>query len=356
MNTGPVCFAQATGWPASPPQTTGVPSMSPQRHAHRAPLALLVGLSALASGPLHAQSSVKISGYLDLGVYRSTAGTWNVGTIQRSNLAFSGEEDLGDGLKATFKLSTRFDMDTGSSEVAGAKPFWHDESTVGLSSSSLGSVRVGRALDAVWAQDWAFDPWYNFDRIASPAWDLWHYNYPSDPQANNGSAEYGRLNNGVYYDSPNYKGFSVHLSGSPERRTGDVKRSTAGSLNYSKDGLGAMLSYASNSARATDAFFGLKGQLADVTLMGVYNVSETDAGSKAKAFTLSAQYTVGSNTFNAGWGQVKVDGTVAQRNLGLGVVHALSKRTSVYVDAASKHYAGVDGNKAAYGVGIAHSF
>jgi predicted porin len=320
-----------------------------------APLALIAALGALASTTASAQSTVKISGYLDLGVYRDTSGTWNVGTIQRSNLAFSGSEDLGGGLKATFKLSTRMDLDTGASEGAGNKPFFHGESTVGLA-GNLGSVRLGRALDAIWAQDWEFDPWYNFDRVASPAWDLWHYNYPSDPLANNGSAEYGRLNNGVFYDSPTIDGVTLHLSGSPERRTGDTKRATAGSLNYSKDGNAAMLSYGKNSARATDVFLGLKGTIDALALMGAYNVSETAAGSKATAVTLSAQYTLGSNTFNFGVGQVKVDDTIAQRNLGLGVVHALSKRTSVYVDAAAKHYAGTDGNKAAYGVGISHSF
>ena len=67
-----------------------------------------------AALPAAAQSSnVSISGLIDGGIYRGFDGTAQAGTIQRSNLAIAGWEDLGGGLKATFRLSTRFDIDTG---------------------------------------------------------------------------------------------------------------------------------------------------------------------------------------------------------------------------------------------------
>jgi predicted porin len=172
-----------------------------------------------ASVGAQAQSTVNISGLVDLGVYRGFDKTKNVGTIQRSNIAFSGTEDLGGGLAATFKLSHRFDADTGQPEGVGAKPFWQGESTVGLK-GGFGSLRLGRALDVVSNNDWAYDPWYNFNRIASPAWQYWHYNYASSRTSNNGKAEYGRLANGVFYDSPSFGGFAVHYSGSFEKAAG----------------------------------------------------------------------------------------------------------------------------------------
>ncbi len=61
------------------------------RIALAAPLLLLAQAAA-------AQSTLNISGYLDIGVYRGTAGTWNLDSIARSNIAFTGSEDLGDGL------------------------------------------------------------------------------------------------------------------------------------------------------------------------------------------------------------------------------------------------------------------
>jgi predicted porin len=289
---------------------------------------------------------------IDIGVYRDTSSRWNVGSIQRSNVAFSGSEDLGDGLRATFKLSHRFDPDVGQPEGAPNKPFWHGESTVGLK-GAFGAIRLGRALDAIYANDWNYDPWWNFNRVASPAWDLWHYNYPSDPRANNGNADYGRLNNGIFYDSPSFGGLGVHLSTSPEKRPGDLRRPVAGSLTFEQGPIAAMLGYGKNSAGQTDAFAAVRGSIGALALMGAYNISE-DGPSEAKATTLGAQYTLGQLTLNAGWGQVDVDGVKAERMAAAGAVYALSKRTSVYADLARKRFP--TQGRTLYGAGVAHSF
>jgi predicted porin len=314
-----------------------------------APLTLLALSMATASA--FAQDGVTISGFLDIGVYHDTAGTTQMGNIQRSNLAFSGGEDLGGGNSLFFKLSTRMEMDTGATEN-GSRPFWHDEATVGLK-GALGSLKFGRALDATYSNDWNFDPWYYFDRVASPAWDLWHYNYPSDPKANGGSAEYGRIDNGIYYTSPTVSGFTVSLSGSPEKRTGDKASSTAGTLMYSANGVSAMLSRGRNSAGNTDTFVGLKGKLMDVSVMGAWNESKAGA-SVAKAFSLGAQYTVDKFTYNLGWGKVDVDGEKAESVTGAMAGYALSKRTMVYLDLAHKSFP--TQSRTVYGLGMSHSF
>lgn len=320
------------------------------------PALLVLCASATMSATAWAQSSVNIGGMVDVGVYRDGDKKWNVGTIQRSSLTFSGKEDLGNGLSAFFNLTTRFDLDTGTLEdgPARGKPFWHGESTVGMK-GAFGSIKVGRALDALYANDWNFDPWYYFDRIASPAWDLWHYNFPSDPLADSGKADYGRLNNGIFYDSPVIGGFSLHVSGSPEKRDTDTRRPVGAALKYAGGPILAMVAHEKNSAGATDTFFGLKGTIGSLALMGAYDVSKTpNATSKAKATTLGAQYFLGAWTLNAGWGQVDVDGVKAQKTASAGVVYALSKRTSVYTDLAHKTYVGDSVN--VYGVGVAHSF
>ena len=311
-----------------------------------------------ASAPIHAQSSVTISGLIDLGVYRGFDGVKNVGTIQRSNLAFSGTEDLGDGLAATFRLSHRFDADTGRQEGEGSKPFWQGESTVGLK-GGWGSVRLGRALDAVWANDWAYDPWYNFNRIASPAWQYWHFNYSSDRTSNNGSPEYGRLANGVFYDSPSFGGFAVHFSGAFEKSSaaGAGTGNNAGvSLNYDQGPVSAMLATSKNSNDDTVTFLGGRYTIGSLSLMGAYDRSKFEAAvdSIAKVYTFGAAYKIGLAELKAGYGHLDVDGAKSQF-LGLGADYWLSKRTSVYVSAGrNKPDAGE--STTAYGVGIAHSF
>ena len=240
---------------------------------------------------------------------------------------------------------------TGAQESA-AKPFWHGESTVGLS-GAFGSVQLGRRLDAMYNNDWAFDPWYNFDRVASPAWDLWHYNFPSDPKGNSGSAEYGRLNNGIFYDSPTVSGFSLHLSTSLQTTAADTNKPVTAALQYKSELFSGMLAHGKNSAGNTDTFLGLNTTVAGVGLMGAYDVSKA-AGSEAKSTTLGVSYNVGSYTLRGGWGQVDVDGVKAEKVLALGAVHNLSKRTGVYVDLAHKSFPNDSVNT--YGVGIAHSF
>jgi predicted porin len=307
---------------------------------------LLLGIPAA-----YAQSNVTISGYLDVGVYRDTSHTWNVGPIQRSNIAFSGSEDLGNGLSAIFMLSTRFDTGTGALESAN-KPFWHGESTVGLK-GNFGTIKFGRRLDAVNSQDWQFDPWYNFDRVASPAWDTWHYNFPSDPRGNNGTPEYGRLNNGIFYDSPSFGGFALHLSGSPEKSEGDTRRPLGTALTYKGGNLAAMAAHSRNSAGNTDNLVGAKVTVSSVALMAAYNVSKAGA-SKAKALTTGIEYTIGATTLKGGWGQVDVDGVKQVKVLGGGAFYALSKRTTVYGEIAHKKFPTDSANT--YGLGIAHSF
>ena len=312
----------------------------------------------LTSAAAHAQSSVSVSGMIDLGVFRDFDSKKNVGTIQRSNLAFSGSEDLGDGLAATFRLSHRFDADTGTQEGLGAKPFWQGEATVGMK-GGWGSVRLGRALDAVWANDWAYDPWYNFNRIASPAWQYWHYNYSSDRTSNTGSPEYGRLANGVFYDSPSFSGFAVHLSGAFEKSTATgagTGNNTGISLNYDQGPISAMLATSKNSSDDTVTFLGAKYTIGSLSLMGAYDRSKFEAAvdSIAKVYTLGAAYKIGVAELKAGYGRLDVDGAKSQF-FGLGADYWLSKRTSVYASAGHNKPNGGD-SKTAYGVGVSHSF
>lgn len=298
----------------------------------------------------HAQSSVSISGMIDIGLYRDVNHTTNIGSIQRSNIAFSGVEDLGGGYGVTFKLSHRFNPDTGDNEST-TKPFFHGESTVGLK-GPFGSVQFGRRLDAMYNNDWQFDPWDYFDRIASPAWDLWHYNFPSDPKGNAGTAEYGRLNNGIFYDSPTFGGVAIHLSGSPET-TGTGRKPFTAALTYNTDAVAAMVAHGKNSDGNTDTFLGLRGNLGKLSVMGAYDVSKAGT-STAKTSTLGATYALDVATLRAGVGQVDVDGVKAEKVVGIGAIRYLSKRTSIYADFAHKTFQTFSGNT--YGLGVAHSF
>ena len=333
--------------------------------ASRTPAALLGALALAACATAQAQSNVTISGTVDVGVYRGYDGVAitkgnQVGPLQRSDLTFSGKEDLGGGLSTTFKLSTRFETDTGSTEQSN-KPFWYGESTVGLK-GSFGHVRIGRAMEAVTANDWAFDPWENFDRLASPAWQFWHYNYAVDRRSNSGSAEYFRLNNGVFYDSPTVSGFSLSANTSFEKQTatGAGQAVPYGlALKYGANGFNATLSTGHNADGDTVKFLGLKQKFDALTIMGAYDISTwkgatVGTNSTAHAATLGATYQLPVVLLQASIGRQSV-GETHNEMASVGARYPLSKRTYVYGDLTHFKAYEKDGVYG-YGIGLNHSF
>jgi len=115
--------------------------------------------------PVMAQSSVSVSGTVDVGVRHVRNGslasiTSEVsGSNSTSKLIVRGTEELGGGLSAGFFLDGTILADTG---VAGASApagqFWDRRSTVSLAHARLGEIRLGRdwvPTHLVWS---GFDP------------------------------------------------------------------------------------------------------------------------------------------------------------------------------------------------------
>jgi predicted porin len=356
----------------------------------------------MATGAACAQSNVNISGWLSLGVVKKTGSGTAIGTIERSNIAFSGSEDLGNGLAATFKLSHRFDMDTGTVEAGDAiRPFWKGESTVGLK-GGFGHVRFGRALTPLWAHTWNPDPWYGFNRVASQQWWLLAVDYLSDPmngQAAGGGlgADYARINNGVFYDSPTVGGFHAHLAFAVDKRPGlDLGRNMGGILKYTQGPLDAFVGFEQNSQKDKVWYLGAAYQIDKLGLGAWYShVKLNPAGAvfgpawtnwagasnqttKRTSAAVYASYGIGAGTVRAGWGKDFQGSTSFFNYIGssftnagtgysgpstmvsLGYAYSLSKRTTLFADVARVSWRFVDdnGRKAANGfdVGITHTF
>lgn len=310
-------------------------------------------LGAMAvSAPARAQSSVSVNGMLDLGVFRDFDGISQVGTVQRSNLAISGFEDLGGGLKAVFRLSTRVEMDSGASEGAGYKPFLHDESTIGLK-GDWGMLRFGRAMTAMWANDWKFDPWANYNRIASPAWQHWHYLTPSDPFANNGTAEYGRLNSGIFYDTQTVNGFTIRLSSTPERnrKLGETKRPVSAVLEYGKGAIAAMAAYERNSIGDRNSYFAGKYTVGDLAVMAALDDSrELATSGRSLSRTVSASYRMRpAIVLKTGFSHQDLNG-VGSNFASVGADYAFSRRTTLYGSYGHQR------ERSSFGIGLAHTF
>ena len=376
----------------------------------------LVALAALAVTSAFAQSTVTISGVLDVGVYyRNTnkenafpapVNFDNVNSINMvagssNRITFSGVEDLGGGLAATFAASMRFAPGNGGLEAGiRDRPLFHGESTVGLR-GGFGAFKMGRWLTALnQVNGGTIDPSGVTTVALLPYFAGFASSYLSGGEA--------RIGNALFYSTPTFGGFSGNLSlGLSKGFTGKTSQSVSGAYNngpvnafvgYERNNAGDRMTqlganydlgvaklYASAGrvkggtandrlnqtflASTSSAFGFYSGGLANGTSdpvgQGVVAVDGT-----ITTYTIAASVPLGAATLRAGYlrstgdvvGAVRTD---ADSKASLGVSYALSKRTSVYTDVASatnnKVLAnGVAGTKGArsnvFDIGIVHSF
>lgn len=173
---------------------------------NRIALAISALLAAVCA-PASAQGTVTIYGVVDAGVeyQKSTAGSSGAatrstnlvnGTFGASRLGFRGSEDLGGGLRAFFALENGFNVDDGT--VTGAA-FFGRKSIVGLS-GSWGELSLGR--------DYTPGFWVQFYT------DVNTFAMYGNAGTMSAFALTGmlRANNGIYYVSPEIKGFRGRLT------------------------------------------------------------------------------------------------------------------------------------------------
>jgi predicted porin len=318
-----------------------------------------LGIALALTGSAHAaDDSYKFSGALDFGYYRDYDGENKAGSISRSNVAFDALKDIGNGMAGTVKLNTRFFLRNPNTKEnlvnEDTKYLFAGEATAGLK-GDFGHVRVGRAVTAMWQNDWAYDAWYNYDQIASPAWQLWHGNSPADPNASAKNASFARLNNGVFYASPKFGGFSVDASVGLRKQGTDKNNSTSIALKYEQGSFNAMLANEKTPAGNRDTFLAAKYKFGATTVMGAYDHEKLDNGTKNRSATVSAQLVDGNMTYLAGFGR-QID--YHANFFSLGANYAYKPNTNIYISYGNqkKGLWGSTKNTDAIGVGINYSF
>jgi predicted porin len=168
-------------------------------------LALPAGL-LLAAGA-QAQSSVTLYGIADAGIAyvhnaqgangqnQSSLVKFSSGNVSGSRWGLKGTEDLGGGLAAVFQIENGYNLGTGTLGQ-GSREFGR-KSVVGLSSSTLGTVTLGRQYDPIvdLVQGLTEDNYFG-GTFASPG-DLDNYDNSL------------RVSNSIKYVSPLFAGFQV---------------------------------------------------------------------------------------------------------------------------------------------------
>jgi predicted porin len=319
-------------------------------------LALAV-LSAFA-GAASAQSSVTLSGSVDLGVRRSNEA-WsmtNAGS-SRTNISLSGTEDLGGGMNAFFYMNHRFNANTGAQRDANA--FWR-QAWVGIG-GGFGKVRLGKMLPPLQEFNGDFDP-FGTDTVGSV-----HTGGLFSGQSTSGS----RYNNAIYYTSPSLGGLSLHAMIAAGDNNSEIsavsgnKRPTGLGVNYGAGPFRVAAAYDRNaddkktkgvygSFNAGFATFMAQWEKGDIYSLAIPDVARWSLGAKVPfgAAALKVGYTK--------WSDENV------KKFGIGLDYSVSKRTTLYTDVGKLSGNGKVGTpagalsdknrKAQFDIGINHKF
>ncbi|WP_075790964.1 porin [Massilia putida] len=180
------------------------------------PLAL-----ALATCAAHAESGVRVSGYLDVSMERIDTGRGMLtrqssGQLNQSRLNFQGVEDLGGGNAAVFDLQMPFSPDTGAGSSNG---LFSRTATLGLTSKALGTLKVGRmqslsdeTIASFWALRWG----------ASTNYFLYYGNTTQ------------LLSNAIRYETPDMRGLVLSVEYAVDEHNGSG-RAVEGQARYQYD-------------------------------------------------------------------------------------------------------------------------
>ncbi len=345
----------------------------------------LIALAALAATASFAQSSVTLSGLLDLS-YHTVSGNGTNATTKLDSVSSSigsatsainlnAVEDLGGGLKA--QAFYAFDPRANINNSTGA--IGRHEAYVGVS-GGFGNIRLGSINTA-------------------------------NLQANGAGAVFGtatgsgfteiqtaagggvRFNNSLRYDTPTFNGFAASLTyaaGNKDALTGGATpQITDLGLSYNNGPLA--VNFSSLTRSATDAqaavastattaggsvgsaavtagvkntfnLIGVNYTIGNAKLFAGYGDGDKSAsGSDAKLSRVGATYTMGAVTLLGSYSELEIGTNPKRKTTGLRADYALSKRTTAYAgyeayDQGSAIATGLGNKRNTAMVGVRHSF
>jgi predicted porin len=311
-------------------------------------------LWALSNAAL-AQSSVTLSGFVDLGVIRSN-GQWSMGGSNSPYNAFtiSVTENLGGGLRASALLNHRFRANDGSVNVPGNTAtqsgyFWRN-SWVGLG-GPFGDVRLGRILMPMQELNGQYEPWAGGDTVGNVH--------------TGGIRSTSRSNNTIAYRSPNFSGLQLlaGISAAEGQVAGECggcaplnsERPFGVGVSYNAGPLSLAVAYDRNTAdQKTKGVYG-KYDFGVAAVWAQYERGDVSTTAEVSRWSISGSIPVGAAVFKVGYTRRADE---EQKKLGAGVDYFLSKRTRLYSDIGKNSGTGFTAlqKKTMFDVGMRHAF
>lgn len=312
-------------------------------------IALAVAAAAMAPAAFANGNEVVLYGQVNVGVqltsYKGDADQLKV-TDLSSRIGVKGQEDLGNGTKAWFKVETSVKPDTAAVRGFGSREAW-----VGLK-GDFGQFGLGRGKSPYVNATEEFDPFYHDESLGLTG---------------NGPMGY-RLNNSVRYDvSTGPFSFAVMNSFGEDKAAGlSATNEFSAYAKYSAENVMVIAALDINKTRTAgknnpNAKMGMLGAtvtLGDLALSAAYQ--HRDAGGNAKSmndFLALATYSMGNLSLNGGvivWDEDQGGKDQGKVQGNFGAFYNLSKRTAITFE-HTHNYNGVKSDSVTT-LGVNHSF
>lgn len=310
----------------------------------------LIALAVLAaSGAAMAQSSVTLYGVADMVLHKDKNAPTKLasGGVSTSHWGIKGVEDLGGGLKAGFLFEQTIGLDNGA-----AGPGFDRQTYLSLS-GGFGEIKLGKIWTAYDDIAGATDAAFNANVLGPVALIFQsryeYFNSTSNP------------NNGFYYASPSFGGFSGAVSTNLREGVAN-SRVSAFHVKYEGGPLFVALGYQDdepNNEKYTR--IGASYDLGVAKLLGTYGRVKNE---DVDEWSVGADVPVATNlVVSVGYAQSKKDGGKAERGWSVAAAYALSKRTTAYAGFFDANAAAVNGRAGAagapdsrFGIGLKHTF
>lgn len=322
---------------------------------------LAVAIAGAIAAPMAAladEGNVTISGHANMAVEITDNGNDSNGNVASngSDLAISGWEGLGNGLKAVFLFKSHVGLDDGSLFTAGGK-----DGYAGLA-GAFGTVALG----------FHGQPY----KTSTGGLDIFNDTIADHSSVMNGGGKFDSgIGNAIIWFLPNMNGFSGHLQYGADESGAD-NNPWGAQFNYSNGPWYVTYAHADDGVDATGDKIGGSYTFGGNTTLGAI-VEQIDLGANDNtAWYLALSHNFGNNTVKLAYANADELGTDDGADYwAIGLDHNMSKRTKVYAlyttvnnDASGTYGLGTTGSSNATGpvaagedpssfaVGIKHSF
>ncbi|WP_287963533.1 porin [Alcanivorax sp.] len=314
---------------------------------------IAAAVAAAVAAPAAFAGAPTVYGQINMSVDAGKLNGADQGTLVSSNasrVGIKGAEDLGNGLKAIYKMEFGVPVDsTSKPQLSGRNAY------VGLA-GGFGAVLLGRHDTPL--------------KMAQPT-DLFNDGYADlNPMAGGlgvaGKAGEVRAGNVLAYVSPSFSGIKLVAALVPYE---DGKKSSltdvySVAVMYGSKKKGLFLSGAynnwTNRSGSDSTEYRLSAQYTMGALMGNIMYQNFDkTGKDGNNFQVNLGYTIGAATLKGKYSHVDYDKTVAAKDgdgFGLGVDYALGKKTTAYIEYANMDKKTLKGETSIVSLGLLHKF